>query len=172
MATNNAINSPGPVGLTLIQTQNISSVTEVDFTTGITPTYNNYFIIGSNMDMPAAMTGDVLQIQLSTDGGMTYDTTNYTSGFSTFSNGMDFGYTTDATTIVMCRYYLSNLTSGSGYIVGGAVQTTLETSGFTANFNNFYDGYNLPNTVINAFRIITFNGSAFSGTISVYGYIF
>jgi hypothetical protein len=71
----------------------------------------------------------------------------------------------------MCNYNISNLTSGSGYIISGAVQTTFETSGFTANFNNFYDGYNLPNTVVNALRLVAFNGSAFSGTISLYGYI-
>jgi|SRR5579862_415011 hypothetical protein len=171
MATNNAINSGGPVGLTLIQTQIVSSVTEVDFTVGITPSYNNYLLFGSNINLPAAMAGDIIQVQLSTDGGISYDTTNYTSGFSTFTNGMDYAYTLDSTTFVMCNYNISNLTSGSGYIISGAVQTTFETSGFTANFNNFYDGYNLPNTVVNALRLVAFNGSAFSGTISLYGYI-
>lgn len=161
----------GSGALTLLQTQVASSATELDFTTGITSTYNNYLILGSNIT--TADVGAVfIQLQVSTDGGITYDTTNYTSGFSTLTTGMDYAVSNDNTQYTFSPYYLTNVTSGSGYVLGSSNTNFFDTSGSTTSTSVLFDAYTVINSTVNAFRLISSTGGAFSGTFSLYGYNF
>ena len=68
--------------LVLIQSQVASGASSVTFSSGITSTYNNYVVLGSNLTVGA--TPNILGVQVSTDGGSTYKTTGYVSGANSF----------------------------------------------------------------------------------------
>lgn len=174
LMTQNAINNAGGSSgaLVLIQTQTTASATEIDFTTGITSTYNNYLLIGINTVMLAG--APQLGIQISIDGGATYITTNYTSGFSALTTSMDFivngGSTT--TSIGYNSYTLFNLTSGTSLISGTGPGVSYDPANPPVSSNVVYDAYTIASTTVNALRLIASDGTAFSGTFSLYGYSF
>lgn len=166
----------GAGSFVLIQTQPAAAVTALNFTTGIMATYNNYLIIGSNVTSASVTINSVCVLQLSTDGGGTYDSTNYTI----FATGPAAGlYLTTSpsgedwtSAVAAFSTSLTNLTSGSGTIlsISSFYSSGLaNTGGIIAS-----DGgtkFTVANQTINAVRIVMNDGATFSGTFSLYGYV-
>lgn len=148
----------------LIQTQTATSQASLNFTTGITSTYNNYQLIIDNL-VPAT-TATAFCVSLSTDGGATYITTNYNQGntgltaLSLNFNDSTFNYGTIS---------LYNLTSGNGYVTvtGSGVIVDLTVPEVVNTGGN--DAYLTASTVVNALQLVNSDGSTFSGTFSLYG---
>ena len=178
-ATGQLGSDTGPLADALVLIQTISPVTNVlsvEFTTGITPTYNNYLLVVSSITGLPTFTIGVntnLLLQLSVDGGATYITTNYATGegFQVFlqsfaSPGDQF--------VGSSIINLINLTSGSGYISSTGA-TSAYNIGNPAPSDTFPFGfYNIPSSlVVNAFKIVPFQGSPTwsAQSISLYGYI-
>ncbi len=165
----------GGGALIFLQTQTVSSVTAVNFTTGISSTYNNYLLIMKNGTLTGgALVGGnpsvFMLAQLSTNGGSSYITSNYASFYSsagssglqvlaagaagtgTFWGAIEFGGLTSANNYPMA--------AGNGAVFIGATR-----GGFTGN------GIYKPGSVAtNALRIVMSDGSVFSGIFSLYAY--
>jgi hypothetical protein len=144
--------------LVLIQTQTVSGVTEVDFTSGITTTYDNYYIIGRNISLTIPFGGGLV-CQISDDGGVTYISTGYhdgLDGLSVLANGSGTQIGSFTITFVC-------LTDGIGVIQNlGAFN--IPGNGGVAN-----DTYENGPIIVNALRFIMTDSSSFSGTFSLYG---
>lgn len=163
-------NSASSGALTLIQTQTAVSVAELDFTTGISSTYNNYLVLIHSLGNGGTSNGI---IQISTNGGSTYITTGYlNSGGISNTDGFGLPPTSLSTIFVSAVMTIYNLTSGTGIITcsnnnNGQFNTVGPTVGNA--FNNFC-AYGTASTAANALRLKFSDGSNFSGTMSLYGY--
>lgn len=166
-------------GLDLIQTQSASSSTSIVFSTGISSTYNNYLLTADNISSASNTTDSSLLIQLSTNGGSTYDTTNYyVVGIGSITTGL----------VVLCavpgdkwafnsasgssHVILHNMTSGSGFVGSRALGFVMDNSGnpwLPEQYGEFCY-LTTANKSINAFRIVMSDGAAFTGSLSLYGY--
>jgi hypothetical protein len=176
--SNPGVTSPG--AFVLIQSQTVpldAQVTSLVFNYGITPEYNNYFFLITNFSY-VGFNGNVTGIQISSDGGLTYETTGYydanfgatpVTAMSLINQQFD-GYSV----ISICQpSYLCNFTSGSGYLMTNG--TAGSGYGYFPPTSHFYGGgvsvvgcY--PNNfVVNAFKYICDDGTPFSGTFSLYG---
>jgi hypothetical protein len=170
----------GPSGTgTLVLIQTISPVTNVlsvEFTTGITPTYNNYLLVVSSITglPPASVSINTnLLLQLSVDGGATYITTNYATGggFQVFLQS--FALPTDQF-VGSSIINLINLTSGSGYISSTGATSAYNIGNPAASDTFPFGFYTIPSSlVVNAFKIVPEAGSPTwsAQSISLYGYI-
>lgn len=152
---------PGGGGsLVLIETQTVSSVSAVQFTTGITPTYANYLLIGNfsgNFDGG----GESLIIQVSIDAGSTYINSGYTIG----NTGLRIGFIS-GTTYGSINLNLNNLTTGVGNIM--SLGQCWDAASGSASSRG--DSYSTASTTANAFQIIGDMGATLSGTFTLYGY--
>jgi hypothetical protein len=171
--------APSPSGaLVLIQTQTVSGVTAVNFTTGITSSYNNYFIAVTNFNSSTAVGTTWLTMSLSTDGGSTYITTGYFNGLLGLTVA-PFG-ALDITGFYYFNANIMNLTSGSGYIISPSISSNSgwfydPTGPSLTAMTNDADAYGTVSTVANAFQLqlqdnVIPTSYTFSGTISLYGY--
>lgn len=163
------ISSSGTGALILLQTQTAASVTSLAFTTGISSTYNNYLLIGTNITNPA-FGGDFFGAQISTNGGSSYITSGYSNQYSP---GTVMGICNPTTTTnISCNITINNLTSGAGNIFCSGVIGIYNSSipGCDSSSNDG-GGYNTANVTANAFRLVADDGTAFSGTFSLYGYV-
>lgn len=157
------ISGSGVGALVLIQTQTVSGAQWLNFTTGITTTYNNYVLVGVNVTTSLGGASSV-GLQLSIDGGATYIATGYGTG----GGGTTMGITslTNADSVNSFTSDLYNLTSGSSYVLAATLSAGFDSTGGSTN-----GIYSVPNTVVNAFRIGTTNGAlTITGTYSLYGY--
>lgn len=171
--------SAGVGSLVLIQTQNASTSAAINFTTGITATYNNYVLLVSNVTNATGSTG--LLLQISTNGGSSYITSGY-------SAGVNFGSAAAAAS--------TNNNGTSGFLLSpsAVVQTTGGFSGtswlYDFTVNNFpniwtqFSNYNATNSfamgqgggtyftavsIVNAMRVISTSGNIAAGKFSLYG---
>ena len=187
-ATNNAISAGGcggasNPGVCLIEQHTASTSAELDFTTCISSTYDDYMIEFVNV-IPATNTV-TFEMQMSTNGGSTYDTgANYSripefnySGGTGITNSVNSGgtYTLGAT----------NVGNSSNYGISGSIKLTSPGSAalykqvvgqFTLFDSNagaplFYSiaGAYQSTTAVNAFRFLFSSGNITSGTIRCYG---
>lgn len=171
MATNNATNNAGGSSgaLTLIQTQTASADVSLVFTTGITGSFNNYLILVSDTTNPDG-TAVLLFAQISTDGGATYDSTNYT-GVVGVQNGFSIAlFNASANAHSASQTTIFNMTSGDGYMNTVSDHSLYDTGTGSSAGETVWDSYTIVATVVNALRIITDDGSTFSGEVSLYGY--
>jgi trimeric autotransporter adhesin len=161
----------GSTGLTLIQTQSAASVATLPFTTGISTTYNNYLMLIDSVNCPTA-SSDSLYIQISTNGGSTWISTNYIAGSSTpigLSTGV--GNLSTNTVNLGAAVQLTNVTSGTGFLITTGTNCTYDPGTSSTNGVNNPNGvYTVAGTVVNAFRVIVDGTKVFSGTFSLYGY--
>lgn len=153
-------------GLTLIQSQTASGVASLNFITGITNTYRNYFIICDNLS--SATSSNSLFVQLSTNGGSSYITSGYfgvTGAVSGINIALGWG---GATVLAAGESYLMNLTSGAGYVMsdGNYATYTLSTNVSSTSISGFY---NTASTTVNAIRVTIDNTVTWSGHVSLYG---
>lgn len=153
----------GSGALVLIQTQTAASSTALTFTTGITSTYNHYYLLYDNVTTAA---GNIVA-QLSTNGGATYITTGY-GGNSTL--GLTLAFPT-ATQIAYGEVNLLNMTSGVNYVVNDYTFNFVDTVGPSVSNNNANSAYLTPTIVVNAFQIVNDTAIVFSGKFSLYGIV-
>lgn len=166
----------GGGSLVFIEKQTATADATLDFTTGVTNNYNNFYVIIQGVKPTVAEKNLVCQI--STDGGSTWVTTNYSnSSDPAYTAGLILAGSTgggqpSVDSYVAANSVLYNLTSGVGFI-----QTT---TGLNATFYNSATGvisntggnaaYETINTVGNALRFKFDDSSVFDGTISLYAY--
>ena len=155
-------------GLIFIDRQVASADVSLEFT-NITATYNNYLLVYEELNCPTAPSAEVFYVQLSTDGGTSYITTNYTVGSSALSGlyltsdaAQDFRFQSG-------KFELYNSTSGNGFITSMAFSMSYS-SGFTVSNILQQSMYNTMGTTANALRIRNENGRTWSGVVSLYGY--
>lgn len=154
--------APGGGAFNLIQTKSGSGVTELDFTTGISGTFNNYQVIATEVSVLNTTT---LQIQISTDGGATYISAGYTNG-TTGANLLSSNGNTDATVSGTGTIY--NMTSNVGRIYFFSTGAGYSLSGGGFAYAAGQDDSIPGPLAVNALRVVVSDGSAFSGTISLY----
>lgn len=162
----------GSGSFVLIQTQSATAVTNLNFTTGITSTYDNYklFVTGY---IPG-ITAEWLYLLISIDGGLTYINTGYIAVSGAGPDGLVvLGPPAGGGDIFLlnAEIDLLNFTS-SGYPTVAAVMGIAFdlTSPFAALINFYQSIYATPATV-NAFQLVQDDGSVFSGTFSLYGLV-
>lgn len=163
--------------LVLLDSQTASASSELEFITGITSTYNVYYLIFDKIVVGTG--GDSLYLTVSTDGGSTYVSTGYFSGINT----IDHGSTTTVNTNVSngAQWQLSPALSTSGFC--SALWVTNVTSGSTVGifgdatlWNNSGNlrigsimGYNSGALTVDALKIVASTGNIASGTVYLYG---
>ncbi len=164
--------------MVLIQTQTASSSTALNFTTGITSTYNTYLIVFSNV-VPATST-DFLKFLVSTNGGSSYLATGYLSGENVYSFNSATGTNANGTTSVFMSGSLSttagfgtsgiiwcyDLTNGSQPMFSGQSAYRSSTGGTLTLANLVATN---TSTTINALQFVMSTGNISTGTISIYG---
>lgn len=149
----------------LIQTQTASSVTALNFTTGISATYTNYMLIINKLSCATAATTDAF-VQLSVNGGSSYITSGYRNNASV-DNGLQITNVTDGSSLCYGEMYLYNIPSALGYISSNSMMTVanIGSTSFDGSANASYESANI---LVNAIRIVMANGGAFSGIFSLY----
>jgi hypothetical protein len=157
----------GGGSLTLIQTQTATSATSLAFTTGITTANNNYLLIGTNLTDPT-FAGSNFGLQISTNGGSSYINTGYYSGFIPSTVLALSGL--DTTETVNFEMTLTNFTSGTGYVASSGTTAFYDSSVPGGSSGQIGGLYVTSSTVVNAFQLVADDGSAFSGTFSLYKY--
>jgi hypothetical protein len=176
--------SIGSSGLTLVEQHTASGVSELDFTTGITGTYDDYML--ELVGLTVSANGALLRFQYSTNGGVSYDTG---SNYVWSQTNIQIGSTTAGTNagnpdtgIVLFPGGILNTgapgLSGSGRLYAPGTATSLKLVDLTGigvfTGNSSYFGFqqhalwtNATNAA-NAFRAIVDSGT-FSGIIRLYG---
>ena len=166
-------------GYALIQSQNATSSSTISFTTGITTTYNTYYLFMVNAVVSAA-SATALTMNLSSNGGMSYISTGYQSSINTLQyNSTTFSNSNITTGLAISSYsntyvqnaliQITNLTNGKyPYIYGQGcyANTTSTTCFYQMNWGAYLTG-----TVMNALQISPASGNITSGTFVLYGLI-
>lgn len=174
--------------LVLLESHTASSSAELDFTTGITSTYDEYQI--EILGIIPATNGALPKIQFSTNGGSTYDTgNNYdwgqtndamggnssgtngqtnTSGIAVFGDGSGVGLSNTATPGLAASFTLYDPLSSTNvkFVSGRGVAVY---SGTGSRYMFLFGGVYKITTAANAFRIIMSSGNITSGTVRLYG---
>jgi hypothetical protein len=165
------VNSSGQLGssasaagsFNLIQTQTANSSTSLAFTSGINGTYNSYQLVLTSFTNLLATGSANFVCQVSINGGSSWISTGY---LGTLSGLVVVGGTV-LSTYYCGTLYLYNLTSAAAgtYIASIGSSSIVPLPSFAGGGAN--DG--LAAVAVNAIRLIMDDGSAFSGTFSLYG---
>lgn len=160
--------------LVFIQSQTASGAAAIDFTTGIGSTYNDYQLVIDGVSCSAD--GQDLTLLVSTDGGSTYKTTNYSCGGVFFNSGgtnastpsttyFQLTFNTQISTLAYGNFRLYSLFNGEQPNITGQSSYTLVNAyiglcvaGFTTD------------TVVNALRVV-FTSGTITGTVKLYGIV-
>lgn len=176
--TNFVSTSPATGGASwfLIQSQTASASSSITFTSGITATYNTYVLVISNYGPSAAQ---VLNMQVSNNGGSTYAATGYVGGFTNIRVDSATGWnnssasTTNmrlgapqATTQPFCSIilWLFSVTNGnepsflSHTVENGSGSLFLELCASS-----------VATTTVNALKLSPSTGTITTGTFTLYG---
>jgi hypothetical protein len=161
---------PTPGSLILIQTQTTAGATSLDFTTGISSTYSTYLVLMRGI-LSASGT-PAFQMLYSTNGGSSYLSSNYQTGYNATSyNSATWGNGNSTTVCNLASLSSSNPSNGFFYIhgLGSAVVANYAGQLWQGNGpqQNVIYGSNTT-TTINAIRFNTSSGNIV-GTISLYG---
>ena len=152
-----------------IQTQTISSGSTMAFTSIKESRYDTHFIQGTNIESSSAS----VAIRLSNDGGSSYEAgTSYQLGLQYMTTAGSSGNVASTGTSYMefvsdnnnrCGYaYLHNLGNSSLYSYSSYQQ-------MAAGVMSFGGGCYKVAETINAIQVLTTNGNAWTGTVSLYG---
>lgn len=149
-------------GLIFIQYNTVSSTTNTTFTSNISTTYDNYYIEVTAVYNSA--TANFL-LQFSTNGGSTWITSGYTAsavgGIPLWLNSGTVGVN-----YLYANVFLNNITA-AGNRPNGNVMYSVS----VANTSGMYAGWYPTGGSMNAIRIITSDGSNWSGSASLYAYV-
>lgn len=165
MITNNSINNNT---LTLIESQTVSLVTSVTFTSGITANNINYLMLSN--DVTSAGTGFTILGQISVDGGSTYISSDYVNSVSTTDGLVVVEFSSlDATLVMNSECILFNFGTAAG------LPTSISTTNGWSVISGIQDNggnavYTIASTTVNAFQLVMDDASVFSGTFSLYSY--
>jgi hypothetical protein len=151
----------------LIQSQTAVTQAALNFTTGITPTYHSYEIVMDSVS-DATSSNNFVQVQLSTNAGVSYINTGYRTGGSV-TTGLRLFALTDGGSIGSGTSNLYNVTSGVGYVTCVSSDIVVIEPGASAFNSAEFSSYETAATTVNAFRIVMDDGSVFSGNFSLYG---
>jgi hypothetical protein len=171
---------PGPGALVLIQTKTaISGVASVQFTSGITTTYNDYLLVIRSLTIPSSVLplDKTVIVQISTNGGSSYITSGYaagsTTGLEVIQVEAGIGGPTMDEILASSSNTLNNFTSGFGYVSNYGLVTGYDLTTSTYAPGSGEGLYLTPSTVVNAFQITTNNGTSLlsAASISLYGYL-
>lgn len=181
--------SPGTVGAWVkIQSQTASSSASLDFVTGITSTYDHYWL--DIVDLIPGTDNVSLWVRVSHDGGSTWDSAagSYFYGGHDFGNNVASGLYNDATagrgsTAVPLGINVDN--SGAAGLIGytgsfftfrpsNAARHKYEAEGDYLNQINVYvhnivAGWVTATTAINGLQVLASSGTLLSGTVTLYG---
>ena len=171
----------GGGSFTLVEQHTASSSAALNFTTCISSTYDNYEIDVVNL---VTSTGSNMEVQVSTNGGSTYDTGNNYDWLSQY--GVPAGTaieTANGVAAMFWQSYTPTLASGASFNASlrlyNPASTTLvrqmggqivyqDNSNGIANFQ--WTGIYTPTgTAVNAFRLLPSAGNLTSGTVRCYG---
>jgi hypothetical protein len=167
--------------LVLIQTQRVSAVTGVFFTTGITGAYNNYLLTFDTVSV--AVSGPQILLSPSNNGGSTYLTSGINGAFNQWDSGTGVFVNASSASyfFLTCgllagsetasgQVYLNNVTSGVGnFALNGTSTCNGVGEGGTDGQALLFGNYESALT-INAFRVFA-GGATFTGNFSLYGYV-
>lgn len=169
----------------LIQTQDYSSGNIITFSSGISSTYNNYVLIGTQITQ--SNSGGSIGFQISSDGGSTWKTSGYKSGIAILASATTEYPQTDTFPVTPviptsgqggvgatgAYVWLFNFTSGSGYPTVAARGGGLwRDTGGGSNYSCGSYGMGVYQTaiVVNAIKILgTGGGTLTGGRFSLYG---
>lgn len=160
--------------------QTASSSAQLDFTTGISATYESYVFIVLNL-VPA--TNNVaLYVRLSTDGGSTFDSgSNYSWANWRFNTGGSGVNSADNATVIDIagEATISNTASDGGYVATFELSNPGSASHYKAVYGqnrmpggtsgSVFHGVYKSTTAVNAVRFFMSSGNIASGTIRLYG---
>ena len=122
------------------------------------------------MHNPAA-TADYLMVQLSTDGGSTYISTGYSDATGSVTNGLVITYFNDsATDLNNTQIWLSNMTVAAGYVTAWGADVGWDSVAMALAGGPQPAAYTVADITVNAFQLVTSDGTAFSGVFSLYAY--
>lgn len=161
----------------LLSTQNVSNVAEVDFTSLISNTYNNYKIVFDSAVSIGSSITTYLTVQLSGDNGMTYQDSNYMNYLGDgITSGLTFGLLYDGGGLVPYtasgEFTMHNLLSGISFVSAEGLATFFDQDPFVlalAGQEN-HGVYNGTSLSVNALRIVSSDGQNISGNFYLYGF--
>ena len=173
--------SGGGGGLVLLESHAASSSGELDFTSWYSTSYDDYLIEFVNM-IPGSNSVD-LQIQLSTDGGATYQSSGYVAGLSytgttaaTGSSSVGGGAAMQLTVAGISNAATGGLCGALKLFSPGSAalhKIFRGETGYYAPDANFYANVNIgawkATTAVNALRVLMSSGNIASGTVRIYG---
>lgn len=178
----NALSVTTPSPFALISTTTVSGSASLPITSGIDGTYDEFELHVADCQVSAD--GVTLRLQVSTNGGSSFETTTYTSGvFVVNSSGGSGGDSTSSGILLTSSSGSNTMDSSSSYSWRGVIRFWSNGSSTRKNFNvqGSYqsDGngftsvsgagvWNGGNTAINAIRIIPSSGTV-SGTARLIG---
>jgi len=169
-------------GLVLLEQHTASSSAQLDFTTFISSTYDDYLIEG--VDLALATSGANLLLEVGTGGGPTYDTGN-TYEWSSHGQSSDGVARNDSGSTGLAEIFHS-MSNNAGYGHGSFklqatnLQSTAHRKVFqgTGQFVNAAPAnvfsvlgisWSTTATAVTALRFIASSGNIASGTIRIYG---
>jgi hypothetical protein len=174
-----AVTTTAP-GMVLVEEHTAASSSTLNFTTGITSTYDDYDFRCTNL-VPSTNNVSFF-IRVSTNGGSTYDSSaiydlnfvnaqngTITGGQNTNQTGFGFvgGVSTTANYSLSCVVRLSNPLSASLYKMVNANCNYFNTSGNL--YMNFDTAFYKSTTAVNAFQAFFDSGTISSGVCRLYG---
>ncbi len=168
-----ATGGTGSSGLTLLQTQTFTNVTQGVFNTGITTTYNDYLLKINQLSYAATGVGSFFALQISEDGGSTYKNSGYIGGGGiAVPTNMALLGNIGPIASANQSIELQNFTSGLLYpTASGSSGTSWDGTSPTTGSASGTNGMYITSTiVVNAFRLFISSGGTFSCTASLYGY--
>ena len=179
-----AASAPG--SFNLVEEHTASASASLPFTAGITSTYDEYDI--EILNLVPVVNGDNLLIQVSTNGGSTYDSgSNYFwdggswRAASGFSNGGGTDTSIDLSAANGLGVSSTAASSGANFSLrmvnplGGTASTQFFGKGFIPFSGSSVrvmievGGQYTPTTAVNAFRVTFSTGNIASGTVRLYG---
>ena len=179
-----AASAPG--SFNLVEEHTASASASLPFTAGITSTYDEYDI--EILNLVPVVNGDNLLIQVSTNGGSTYDSgSNYFwdggswRAASGFANGGGTDTSIDLSAANGLGVSSTAASSGANFSLrmvnplGGTASTQFFGKGFIPFSGSSVrvmievGGQYTPTTAVNAFRVTFSTGNIASGTVRLYG---
>lgn len=162
----------------LIQSQTASSDAAIEFTTGITGTYDNYMFVISNMTTSAG--GIFLSMEVSDDGGATWESSGYQGGinYSEYTSGAraNINSTTQIPLSAALRGGASGMYNGVVYCYnvsnGQPFRTFFTTSFFLNSPIRLTYGVGCgssPVATIDGIRFVVNTNDMTTGTFSMFG---
>ena len=180
--------------MTLISEQTASASASISFTSGLDSTYPIYLIKVINAHRSSTGNEQILEFNLSSDGGSNYNVTKTTTVFDTYhrENDTSVGLGYNSSQDIAQGTGFQNLTpeielgqdddassSGELYIFNPSSTTFVKHFMWTGNHmsyysppwsvNSFIAGYGNTTSSINAIRFQMSSGNVDSGTFKLYG---